>query len=121
LCCRKYADSPLTPKRAAATWGDYKCDSPIKLGQDLLKHVPKVANPNFTILTGDIPPHDIWLQNKDSVVAVEEIAYSTMQAGLSSKVYPTVGNHEAGPTKYVIGHWGYLCHTFKLWGFAGSK
>ncbi|KAK3815473.1 MAG: Metallo-dependent phosphatase-like protein [Benniella sp.] len=98
LCCRKYADSPLTPKRAASTWGDYKCDSPIKLGQDLLKHVPKVANPNFTILTGDIPPHDIWLQNKDSVIAVEEIAYSTMQAGLSSKVYPTVGNHETGPT-----------------------
>ncbi|KAG0316899.1 hypothetical protein BGZ99_006621 [Dissophora globulifera] len=97
MCCRNYADSPLTPKRAASTWGDYKCDSPIKLGQDLLKYVPNVANVNFTILTGDIPPHDIWLQNKDSVVIVEDVAYSTMKSGLSSKVYPTVGNHEAGP------------------------
>ncbi|KAI8354462.1 Metallo-dependent phosphatase-like protein [Mortierella sp. GBAus27b] len=98
LCCRKYDDSPLTPKRAASTWGDFKCDSPIKLTQDLLKSVSKVANVSFSIMTGDIPPHDIWLQNKDSVVVVEDVAYNTMQAGLSSKVYPTVGNHEAGPT-----------------------
>ncbi|KAG0344058.1 hypothetical protein BGZ54_005979, partial [Gamsiella multidivaricata] len=98
LCCRKYADSPATPKRAASTWGDYKCDSPVKLGQDLLKYVPKVANVSFTILTGDVPPHDVWKQNKESVVIVEEVAYSTMKAGLSSKVYPTVGNHETGPT-----------------------
>ncbi|KAG0042518.1 hypothetical protein BGZ83_000362 [Gryganskiella cystojenkinii] len=98
LCCRKYADSPLTPKRKASTWGDFKCDSPIKLGQDLLQHVPKVANVSFSILTGDVPPHDVWLQNKDTVVAIEEQAYSTMKSGLTTKVYPTVGNHEAGPT-----------------------
>ncbi|KAI1321164.1 hypothetical protein EDD11_007730 [Mortierella claussenii] len=98
LCCRKYVDSPLTPKRSASSWGDYKCDSPVKLGQDLLKFVPKVANIQFSILTGDVPPHDVWAQNKESVVVAEEVAYSTIQAGLSSKVYPTVGNHEAGPT-----------------------
>ncbi|KAG0251723.1 hypothetical protein BG011_007420, partial [Mortierella polycephala] len=97
LCCRKYADSPLNPKRPASTWGDYKCDSPIKLGVDLLKFVPKVANISFSILTGDVPPHDIWLQTKESVVIVEEIAYNTMQEGLATKVYPTVGNHETGP------------------------
>ncbi|KAF9085424.1 hypothetical protein BGX23_009673 [Mortierella sp. AD031] len=65
LCCRKYADSPLTPKRAASSWGDFKCDSPVKLGQDLLKFVPNVANVSFSILTGDVPPHDVWLQNRD--------------------------------------------------------
>ncbi|KAF9116533.1 hypothetical protein BGX27_001827 [Mortierella sp. AM989] len=98
LCCRKYADSPLTPKRKASTWGDYKCDAPSKLGTDMLKFVPKVANVSFAILTGDVPPHDIWQQNKDTVVVVEEEAYSTMKTGLTGKVYPAVGNHETGPT-----------------------
>ncbi|KAF9189924.1 hypothetical protein BGZ51_009136 [Haplosporangium sp. Z 767] len=97
LCCRKYSDSPLNPKRPASTWGDYKCDSPIKLGADMLKFVPKVANISFSILTGDVPPHDIWLQTKESVVIAEEVAYNTMQEGLTTKVYPTVGNHETGP------------------------
>ena len=98
LCCRKYADSPLTPKRKASSWGDYKCDSPVKLGVDLLKFVPKVANVSFSILTGDVPPHDIWLQNRESVIREEDAAYKTMAEGLPTKVYPTVGNHEAGPT-----------------------
>ncbi|KAF9326023.1 hypothetical protein BGZ91_002137, partial [Linnemannia elongata] len=98
LCCRKYDDSPLTPKRKASSWGDYKCDSPVKLGVDLLKFVPKVANVSFSILTGDVPPHDIWLQNRESVIKEEDAAYKTMADGLPTKVYPTVGNHEAGPT-----------------------
>ncbi|KAF8932259.1 Metallo-dependent phosphatase-like protein [Dissophora ornata] len=97
LCCRKYADSPATPTRAASSWGDYSCDSPVKLGQDLLKYVPTVSNVNFTILTGDVPPHDVWLETQASVLPQETNAYSVMAAGLSSKIYPTVGNHEAGP------------------------
>ncbi|KAG0052698.1 hypothetical protein BGZ83_002217 [Gryganskiella cystojenkinii] len=97
LCCRKFDDSPLTPTRAATSWGDYNCDSPIKLGQDMLKFVPKVANVNFTILTGDIPPHDLWLANETSVLPQEKAAYDVIQGGLPSTVYPTVGNHEAGP------------------------
>ncbi|KAF9900105.1 hypothetical protein EC991_007914 [Linnemannia zychae] len=98
LCCRKYDDSPATPKRKASSWGDYKCDSPIKLGVDLLKFVPNVANVSFSILTGDVPPHDVWIQNRESVIREEDAAYRTMAEGLSTKLYPTVGNHEAGPT-----------------------
>ncbi|KAF9171778.1 hypothetical protein BGX21_006795 [Mortierella sp. AD011] len=97
LCCRTYSDSPATPTRAASTWGDYKCDAPSKLGVDMLKFVPKVANVNFTIFTGDVPPHDVWAETKDTVVVIEDQAYTNMKAGLSSKVYPTVGNHETGP------------------------
>ncbi|KAF9952773.1 hypothetical protein BGZ72_005926 [Mortierella alpina] len=97
LCCRKYADSPLTPTRAASSWGDYNCDSPVKLGQDMLKYIPTVAKPSFAILTGDVPPHDVWVQNKTTVRPIETAAYSVM-ASLGANVYPTVGNHEAGPT-----------------------
>ncbi|KAG0319247.1 hypothetical protein BGZ99_005214 [Dissophora globulifera] len=96
MCCRKYADSPVTPTRPASSWGDFFCDSPLKLGQDLLKYVPSVASPNFVIMTGDIPPHDVWLANQSTVVPDEAEAYAVM-ATLGAKIYPTVGNHEAGP------------------------
>ncbi|KAF9399088.1 hypothetical protein BGX21_006794 [Mortierella sp. AD011] len=96
LCCRKYDDSPLTPTRAASSWGDYNCDSPVKLTQDLMSQVVKVANLSFAIMTGDIPPHDVWLETKETTMAVEGRAYESM-ATLSTKVYPTVGNHETAP------------------------
>ncbi|KAG0098132.1 hypothetical protein BGZ93_001055 [Podila epicladia] len=96
LCCRKYADSPAVANRSASSWGDYNCDSPPKLGQSLLTYIPTVANPSFAILTGDVPPHDVWLESKSSVVPEEAAAYNVM-AGLNAKIYPTVGNHEAGP------------------------
>ncbi|KAG0304571.1 hypothetical protein BGZ98_005319 [Dissophora globulifera] len=96
MCCRKYADSPVTPTRPASSWGDFYCDSPLKLGQDLLRYVPSVASPNFVIMTGDIPPHDVWLANQSTVVPDEAEAYAVM-ATLGAKIYPTVGNHEAGP------------------------
>ncbi|KAG0213343.1 hypothetical protein BGX28_004681 [Mortierella sp. GBA30] len=97
LCCRKYSDSPSTPTRAASSWGDYNCDSPVKLGQDLLKYIPTVAKPSFAILTGDVPPHDVWLENQSTVRPEESAAYGVM-ASLGANIYPTIGNHEAGPT-----------------------
>ncbi|KAF9352129.1 hypothetical protein BGX26_010003 [Mortierella sp. AD094] len=96
LCCRKYDNSPLTPTRAASSWGDYNCDSPVKLTKDLLGQVVKVANVSFAIMTGDVPPHDVWLETKDTAMAIEGHAYESM-ATLSTKVYPTVGNHETAP------------------------
>ncbi|KAF9116535.1 hypothetical protein BGX27_001829 [Mortierella sp. AM989] len=42
--------------------GDYGCGSPVKLGQNLLSYIPSVAKLSFTILAGDIPPHDAWLE-----------------------------------------------------------
>ncbi|KAG0067493.1 hypothetical protein BGZ89_006009 [Linnemannia elongata] len=100
LCCRKYADSPLVPGRAASSWGDYNCDAPVKLGQDMLKFVPTVANPSFSILTGDIPPHNVWAETREMVMAEETAAYSVMAAGISN-VYPAVGNHEAAPANLM--------------------
>ncbi|KAF9372833.1 Sphingomyelin phosphodiesterase, partial [Mortierella sp. AD011] len=95
-CCRRYSDSSTTVNRSASSWGDYNCDSPVKLGQNLLSYVPTVAKPSFAILTGDIPPHDVWLESQSTVVPEESDAYTNM-AGLGINIYPTVGNHEAGP------------------------
>ncbi|KAF9352130.1 hypothetical protein BGX26_010004, partial [Mortierella sp. AD094] len=95
-CCRKYADSPATANRSASSWGDYNCDSPVKLGKNLLSYLPTVAKPSFAILTGDVPPHDVWLESQSTVVPEEADAYNIL-AGLGATIYPTVGNHEAGP------------------------
>ncbi|KAG0380984.1 hypothetical protein BGX24_001693 [Mortierella sp. AD032] len=96
LCCRKYSDSPATANRSASSWGDYNCDSPVKLGQSLLKYVPTIAQPSFAILTGDVPPHDVWSETQNTVVGEEANAYGIM-ASLGATIYPTIGNHESGP------------------------
>ncbi|KAF9329014.1 hypothetical protein BGZ91_000740, partial [Linnemannia elongata] len=98
LCCRKYPDSPASGanNRSASSWGDYNCDSPVKLGQDLLKYVPTVAKPAFAILTGDVPPHDVWSETQGTVVGEEANAYGVL-ASLGATLYPTIGNHESGP------------------------
>ncbi|KAF9925524.1 hypothetical protein FBU30_004688 [Linnemannia zychae] len=89
------------PRRAAATWGDYRCDTPVKLTQDLMKFIRKeIPKIDFAILTGDVPPHDTWLETKETVVPVEGRAYELMGTflGKGVNVYPAIGNHEAGPT-----------------------
>ncbi|KAG0220411.1 hypothetical protein BGX33_000086 [Mortierella sp. NVP41] len=103
ICCRTYPTTNTTapPKRAAATWGDYKCDTPVKLTRDLLKFIQaEFPAIDFAILTGDIPPHDTWLQTRETVVPIEANAYSLLESFLGDKVnlYPAIGNHEAGPT-----------------------
>ncbi|KAF9144248.1 hypothetical protein BGX30_013426 [Mortierella sp. GBA39] len=97
MCCRKFSNSPAVPKRKASTWGDYHCDVPIKLGQNMMTYVPTVANISFGILTGDVPPHDVWAETQQTVVPQTANAYGVM-ATLGTKIYPTIGNHEAGPT-----------------------
>ncbi|KAG0251639.1 hypothetical protein BG011_007469 [Mortierella polycephala] len=123
-CCRKYVDSPLTPTRRASTWGDYKCDTPQKLTDDLLKFVPKVANVSFAIMTGDVPPHDIWIQNKESVDRIEKHAYGEM-AALPAKIYPAVGNHESGPASphpgfRIISLNTNFCYTVNFYLYANT-
>ncbi|KAG0362702.1 hypothetical protein BGZ54_008517 [Gamsiella multidivaricata] len=97
MCCRKYDDSPSNITRAAASWGDYSCDAPVKLGLDLLSYIPSVAKPSFSIMTGDVPPHDVWLEDRSAVLPIERHAYANMD-NLGINIYPTVGNHESGPT-----------------------
>ncbi|KAG0033538.1 hypothetical protein BGZ82_006079 [Podila clonocystis] len=98
LCCRNYPGQSKTPKRAASTWGDYKCDAPKKLGIDMLKYASTISHPEFSIITGDIPPHTVWLETKETVAPQTKDAFDTIAAGLDTNVYPAIGNHEAGPT-----------------------
>ncbi|KAF9438217.1 hypothetical protein BGZ76_009144 [Entomortierella beljakovae] len=96
-CCRTFQDSPAVPVRAAASWGDYNCGTPQKLADDMIQNIPKFTNASFSIMTGDIPPHDIWLETQSTVIPKHQAAYSTMSK-LNITFYPTIGNHETGPT-----------------------
>lgn len=97
-CCRKYPGASAAPIRAASSWGDYNCDTPAKLAADMLTFIPKVSKAKFTIMTGDVPAHDVWLGTIESTQKVEQIAYEAMSS-LSSKIYPTIGNHESFPAR----------------------
>ncbi|KAG0276653.1 hypothetical protein BGZ95_007245 [Linnemannia exigua] len=96
LCCRKYSNSPANATRPAPSWGDYNCDAPPKLATSMLDYVPSVANISFGIMTGDIPPHDAWLETPEKIVPQLKAAFDAM-AVVKAKIYPAIGNHEASP------------------------
>ena len=52
-------------------------------------------NPAFTIFTGDVVAHDVWLVNEPRVVTDLNTTYSTFSA--LNLVYPSVGNHDTAP------------------------
>jgi sphingomyelin phosphodiesterase len=72
----------------------------------MLEYIPSVADKfEFGILTGDVPPHEVWSTlpyNKTQLI--ESSSYDLMHVHfdtpglIDTKLYPTIGNHEAAPT-----------------------
>jgi sphingomyelin phosphodiesterase len=54
-----------------------------------------VPNAAFTILTGDVVAHDVWLVNENEVLVDLNTTYSQMAT--LKLVYPAVGNHDTAP------------------------
>ena len=53
LCCREISDFPPEPSHAAGPWGDYNCDTPIPLLNNLLDTLNSLnPSPDFLIYTG---------------------------------------------------------------------
>ncbi|KAJ2955277.1 hypothetical protein NQZ79_g8696 [Umbelopsis isabellina] len=86
--------------------GSYACDTPITLLESMLEYIPSVADKfDFGILTGDVPPHEVWSTlpyNKTQLIV--SASYDLMHIHfdtpglIDTKLYPTIGNHEAAPT-----------------------
>lgn len=53
-------------------------------------------NPAFSIYTGDVVAHDVWLVNKAEALADFNATYSAMENGLGL-VYAALGNHDTAP------------------------
>lgn len=101
LCCQGFnSTSSNATTRAASTWGDYNCDQPLKLGEDLLKTLPSVAGPiDFAIFTGDIPSHKVWADgpNTTSIPSLDT-SYGLLHKyldAMNATLYPSIGNHES--------------------------
>lgn len=53
---------------------------------------------DYIIWTGDLPPHDIWNQTKDSNLdIIRETTRLILEAFPDTPVFPAVGNHESVP------------------------
>ncbi|CEG69751.1 hypothetical protein RMATCC62417_05770 [Rhizopus microsporus] len=106
ICCRPaYTDYTNITKRASM-WGEYGCDTPLSLIESMLRFIP-TAEPDikFGILTGDIPPHEVWstlpfIKTKLIQDETYRILHDYFDSPLlvNSMLYPAVGNHESAPT-----------------------
>lgn len=90
----------------SSPWGSYGCDSPLTLIESMLEYIPTATpNTSFAILTGDIPPHEVWetLPTKKTQM-IQDASYALLHAHFDSpsfintKLYPAIGNHESAPT-----------------------
>ncbi|GAM83788.1 hypothetical protein ANO11243_017780 [Dothideomycetidae sp. 11243] len=99
ICCRPYttADSPGNNNDPAGPYGNTKCDAPVSLEESMYDAINQFApDAAFTIFTGDVVEHDIWLVNEAEAISDINDANTRMKAKLNL-VYPVVGNHESAP------------------------
>jgi sphingomyelin phosphodiesterase len=72
----------------------------------MLNYIPSIEkNISFGIMTGDIPPHEVWSTLPFmKTERIHDSAYALLHTHFDSKdkintrLYPAVGNHEAAPT-----------------------
>lgn len=118
ICCRSHSKRGSSDNRAGK-WGssdDVYCDIPPKTFADLLRHVcksngirsaarhdPNTRSPyslpiDFILFTGDLPPHDLWLENVDSVYnSINFMIDAIEQYFPNTTIIFAIGNHEATP------------------------
>ena len=98
ICCRPYttADSPGNNQYPAGPYGNTRCDAPMTLEESMYAAIKSIVpDAAFTLFTGDIVDHAVWLANETQNLKDINNAYSRM-SGLT-QVYGTAGNHEAAP------------------------
>ncbi|KNG87226.1 sphingomyelin phosphodiesterase [Aspergillus nomiae NRRL 13137] len=96
ICCRSFTpeDAPGNTSNPCGLWGDHHCDPPLRL-EDSMMDAIAALNPTFSIYTGDVPPHDIWMVNQSSVLQSFNSTYSNL--GKLGVVYAALGNHDTAP------------------------
>ncbi|KAF2354919.1 Calcineurin-like phosphoesterase domain ApaH type [Trinorchestia longiramus] len=103
------ADDPntdLTPKLSAVTkfpkhagrWGAFgHCDLPLR-SLDRILQAGADLQPDLVYITGDLPPHDVWIQTKESVQRINGLTAERIRSAFpDTPVVMTIGNHETDP------------------------
>ena len=106
LCCRPAYTDYTNVTKPASPWGEYSCDTPISMIESMLGFIPEVAPElSFGILTGDVPPHEVWSTLPVlKTQLIQDNSYNMLHRHfdssdlLNTMLYPSVGNHEAAPT-----------------------
>lgn len=89
-CCRE-------GKGSAGQWGGYNCDLPLITLESVLSQINSL-NPDFVIITGDFPPHDVWNQSKESNLNYQStVAKAFLNLLPNTKLFPIYGNHACYP------------------------
>lgn len=92
-----------TVKEKAGYWGSYgNCDIPLRTFENTLQQLNKtISNDNtisYIIWTGDIQPHDVWMQSKQQALKTYHEVFKLIFSYLPNvTIYPALGNHEMVP------------------------
>ncbi|XP_019869061.1 sphingomyelin phosphodiesterase [Aethina tumida] len=109
LCCRSYSTPSKKEKMIpAGRWGAYRsCDSPGIIIENMLTHIAKEhPDIDYIIWTGDLPPHDIWNQTKESnLEIIQTMAEMMSEIFPNTPIFPALGNHEAIPAGSFAPPW----------------
>ncbi|KAJ5176348.1 uncharacterized protein N7482_002225 [Penicillium canariense] len=104
ICCRVYTedDAPGTADKPCGPWGNLKCDPPHRLQESMMTAITDL-HPAFSIYTGDVVAHDVWLVNQSEVLQDFNATYGAMENHLGL-VYAALGNHDAAPLNLFPSH-----------------
>ncbi|KAJ5570471.1 uncharacterized protein N7459_009901 [Penicillium hispanicum] len=97
ICCRVYTeeDAPGNTSSPCGPWGNPKCDPPHRLQESMVEAIA-VLDPAFSIYTGDVVVHDVWLVNKSEALQDFNATYGAMENRFGP-VYAALGNHDTAP------------------------
>ncbi|KAG7154577.1 Sphingomyelin phosphodiesterase-like 2 [Homarus americanus] len=129
LCCRANSGPVKSPDKRAGLWGDFrKCDTPLRTIESMLDNIAYLhPDIDYIIWTGDLPPHDIWNQTRESNL---NVVRATVQQLVDyfpyTPIFPALGNHEAAPVNsfpppFIMGDYGVswlydeLDHQWQRW------
>lgn len=108
LCCRSSSPGSgenLISKHKAGFWGDYRdCDVPLRTVEETFRFIrDNHPDIDYILWTGDIPPHDIWNQTKQSQLDLIKVAGALFDKYFGHvPIFPVVGNHESLPMNRLV-------------------
>jgi sphingomyelin phosphodiesterase len=100
ICCRDGAKQYKNVETESGFWGSYgECDIPARTFELMLTDMMQKYGhqTDFAIWTGDIPAHDIWMQNENYQLSQIDYAVKKVMEKIPFPVMPTLGNHESYP------------------------
>ena len=75
------------------SYGEMGCDIPERTFLSMVEKV-KELSPDFVTWTGDIVPHDVWMQSYDHAIKYQKYLSDIMTTEFEMPVYGIMGNHD---------------------------